>query len=353
MRKVIILSLLVVLLFLVGCGITQEQTVDALAGQATREEINECFSDPVCQDFFQECYNNECALLEKRTAPWNECVDRCLESAQGGEIVEVVEEVDFVCTDSDDGRNVEDLGVTIGYEWASDPLVVVEYKDFCIEEGPKAGRLTEYYCDERSEMARSESIECGDRCEDGECIGGEVVEEEAEEECVPLTREDCLQQDRRGVFHCADIDDGCGGTVNCALSCPNQDVCENDVCVGGGFGRVDDGRYFIFVPLYRWAEEYNNRDLSHVDLTGDQICEDFGYDGCVSADLESDVTYYSSVDGSCDDEAQISDSSNVAIACDFEVTSSESECRTLEELAEPIVGDMIRSTRMHSVTCFN
>ena len=69
----------------------------------------------------------------------------------------------------------------------------------------------------------------------------ECVDNQCEEQCVPKTKDDCIRQDYAGgIYQCGEIDDGCGGTVNCnyqayagGLECPDGLSCVDNSCTSG------------------------------------------------------------------------------------------------------------------------
>lgn len=71
------------------------------------------------------------------------------------------------CEDSDGGKDYSIKGTTSGIEWAG--TNAVQSEDYCITEGTKAGRLSEFFCS--NNQVASESYDCGDEkvCSDGAC----------------------------------------------------------------------------------------------------------------------------------------------------------------------------------------
>ena len=71
-----------------------------------------------------------------------------------------------------------------------------------------------------------------DQCEQG-CVP------KTRDNCVPKTRDDCIRQEYAGgIYQCGEVDDGCGGTVNCdmqpyvgGVACPDEKICVNNNCV--------------------------------------------------------------------------------------------------------------------------
>ena len=122
------------------------------------------------------------------------------------------------CFDNDLGKNYSYRGVVAD----SDNF----YADSCVDESD----LSEYYCEDGA--AEEIIVTCLDGCENGLCIGGEIVV------CEPQTCGDL-------GYDCGIWGDGCGGEINCG-GCNEGQVCEEAECRpigsnGGGGGGGGSG----------------------------------------------------------------------------------------------------------------
>tara|TARA_Y100000310_G_scaffold204143_1_gene204421 strand:- start:94 stop:1059 length:966 start_codon:yes stop_codon:yes gene_type:complete len=211
MKKVILFSVLVVVLLLaVGCEELTEEEKEilgeegaAIAGQAYNQGgVKECRRDNECWQSLLSCYRAECSNLPRGENQWDECIDSCLARAQGDECVP---------------KTRDDC---VHQEYAGGVYECGEIDDGC------GGTVN---CDMQAYaggVACPNNRECG---EDNLCV----------QECVPKTRDDCIHQEYAGgVYQCGEIDDGCGGTVNCnmqayagGIACPGGAECgEDNIC---------------------------------------------------------------------------------------------------------------------------
>ncbi len=210
--NLLIIFILTVTILVAGCGMTETKVADAVVGEAARSQVSECYRDSNCKSAFLSCYRENCAAYRGKPT-WSSCVQDCLNEVMvedlcgnavvdaeetcsscpqdvacaAGQLCQVNQCVEVACQDSDDGRNIEEKGVTKGLEWGDDPQQVISEEDRCITEGVKAGMLAEFYCDQSDrgwERVRSESIDCveGTSCVNGACVAAPPALGEAEEE---------------------------------------------------------------------------------------------------------------------------------------------------------------------------
>ena len=181
------------------------------------EEISEgCIEGGSHEGWLREasCENDLCVLRDY------ECPYGCEEGAcLPGPTV-------FDCIDSDGGKDVYNKGNTIGKKWGTGQYVYdssreriwsdaeeVNFTDYCIVEGEKAGRLVEYFCFGGAVVSQSYGPEDGcDICQEGKCI-----------DSIPFPN--CEKNQCERNKKCYNIGERMGGSVENIRYCDGQD-CE-------------------------------------------------------------------------------------------------------------------------------
>jgi hypothetical protein len=188
--KLILLSVLVMSLFIVGCVETSDNdfTPEELEGMEYEEEKSALAGQ--AYNFNEPCEEDYCEILERDYTQFFNCKSR----------------------DSPSFSPFQEGSITCLYNKKDTKT----FNEFCYKD-----RLIEFsHTDDRVRSLVYTYLDCGYGCYDGACL-----------ECKRQSR--CIYQDYAGgVKECGTIDDGCGGTIVCD-ECPENYNCVDQPYAGG------------------------------------------------------------------------------------------------------------------------